>query len=194
MTNRRTLAPCLLLAAPRLGDPNFDHTVILLARHDEKGALGWIVNGQALGRVGELLQSSNLVTSESPLPDDGPFARDARRGGPVQGHTGWLLYRRGEVPLAGEIDAGDELCVTGDLDALASVVRERNQDFRLLLGYAGWSPEQLEEEVAQGAWLPADIDADLVFDSDPETLWKHAYKQVAGIDPGAFTSTRGGSA
>ena len=112
----------------------------------------------------------------------------------MQGHTGWLLYRRGEVPLAGEIDAGDELGVTGDLDALASVVREGNQDFRLLLGYAGWSPMQLEEEVAQGAWLPADIDADLVFDSDPETLWKHAYKQVAGIDPGAFISTRGGSA
>ena len=194
MTNRRTLAPCLLLAAPRLGDPNFDHTVVLLARHDEKGALGWIVNGQAVGRVGELLRSSNLVTSDSPLPDDGPFAREARRGGPVPAPTGWRLYRRGDVARAGALDAGEVLGVTGDLDALAAVVRERNQDFRLLLGYAGWSPSQLEEEVAQGAWLPADIDADLVFDSDPETLWKHAYRQVAGIDPGAFTSTRGGSA
>lgn len=194
MTNRRSLAPCLLLAAPRLGDPNFDHTVVLLARHDEKGALGWIVNGEAIGPVGELLRSSNLITEDSGLPDDGPFARDARRGGPVQTHTGWLLYRREPEALAGEIDVGDSLGVTGDLDALASVVRTRTRDFRMLLGYAGWSPAQLEDEVAQGAWLPADVDADLLFDSDPETLWKHAYQRVAGIDPGAFTSTRGGSA
>jgi putative transcriptional regulator len=190
----RTLAPCLLLAAPRLGDPNFDHTVVLLARHDEKGALGWIVNGQSVGRVAELLRSSNLVTADAPLPDAGPFARDARRGGPVQTHTGWLLYRREPEALAGEIDIGPALGVTGDLDALAAVVRAGTRDFRLLLGYAGWSPSQLEEEIAEGAWLPADVDADLVFDGDTDSLWKSAYRQVAGIDPGAFTSTRGGSA
>ncbi len=194
MSNPRSLAPCLLLAAPRLGDPNFDHTVVLLARHDEKGALGWVINGKSVGRVGELLRSSNLVGDGEPLPDDGPFARDARRGGPVQTHTGWLLYRRDGVAFAGEIDVGEVLGVTGDLDALASVVRERNRDFRLLLGYAGWSPSQLEDEIAQGVWLPADVDADLVFDGDPEVLWKRAYHQVAGIDPGAFTSSRGGSA
>jgi putative transcriptional regulator len=194
MSTRRTLAPCLLLAAPRLGDPNFDHTVVLLARHDEKGALGWIVNGEALGRVGELLRSSNLVDAGSKLPDGGPFARDARRGGPVQAHTGWLLYRREAVALAGEIDVGPSLGVTGNLDALAAVVRAGTRDFRLLLGYAGWSPSQLEDEIAEGAWLPADVDVDLVFDGDPASLWKHAYEQVAGFDPGAFTSTRGGSA
>lgn len=194
MRDRRTLAPCLLLAAPRLGDPNFDHTVVLLARHDEKGALGWIVNGKALGRVGELLRASNLVSDGSALPADGPFAREARRGGPVQTHTGWLLYRRERAALAGEIDVGSDLGVTGDLDALAAVVKSGERDFRLLLGYAGWSPSQLEEEIAQGAWLPADVDADLVFDGEPESLWKYAYQKVAGIDPGAFTSTRGGSA
>jgi putative transcriptional regulator len=194
MTNRRTLAPCLLLAAPRLGDPNFDHTVVLLARHDEKGALGWIINGEALGLVGPLLQGSNLVGGDVALPIDGPFAREARRGGPVQMHTGWLLYRRDSVALAGEIDIGTVLGVTGDLDALAAVVASRTRDFRLLLGYAGWSPSQLEDEISKGGWLPADIDADLVFDGDPATLWKHAYRHLAGIDPGAFIGSRGGSA
>ena len=127
-------------------------------------------------------------------PSGGPFAREARQGGPVQGHTGWLLYRRTDEALAGEIAIGGTLAVTGDLDALAAMVRSNDRDFRLLLGYAGWSPSQLEDEVAQGVWLPADLDADLVFDGDSDGLWVRAYEQLAGIDPGAFTSTRGGSA
>ena len=190
----RSLAPGLLLAAPRLGDPNFEHRVVLLARHDAKGALGWVVNGRAVGRVGDLLRESNLLGGEASAPSGGPFAREARQGGPVQGHTGWLLYRRTDEALAGEIAIGGTLAVTGDLDALAAMVRSNDRDFRLLLGYAGWSPSQLEDEVAEGVWVPADLDADLVFDGDSDGLWVRAYEQLAGIDPGAFTSTRGGSA
>ena len=194
MVISRGLAPGLLLAAPRLGDPNFEHTVVLLARHDAQGALGWVINGRALGSVRELLSNSELVPEGVTLPDVGPYARPARVGGPVQAATGWVLYRRSSGALAGEIDAGSELAVTGDMEALSALLRTQDRDFRLMLGYAGWGPEQLESEVRQGVWLPADVDADLVFDGDPEALWDAAYQRTIGTLPGAFVRTRGGSA
>lgn len=194
MGNHRSLAPGLLLAAPRLGDPNFERTVVLLARHDAQGALGWVVNGRAVGVVRELLLNAGIVPAGVKLPSSGPYALHARVGGPVSPASGWVLYRRGGESLPGEIDVGDELAVTGDVDALTGVVRAQDRDFRLLLGYAGWAPEQLEGEVKQGVWLPADVDAGLVFDGDPEALWDAAYHRTIGAAPAAFLSMRGGSA
>lgn len=194
MVIRRTLAPGLLLAAPRLGDPNFERTVVLLARHDAEGALGWVLNGKALGSVASLLQGTSMVPDGVTLPETGAFARPARVGGPVSTETGWLLYRRAAEALDGEIAAGDEVAITGDAEALGAVIRERTRDFRLLLGYAGWGPDQLEGEVRQGVWLPADLDASLVLDGDPDKLWDDAYQRTIGASPGAFVSMRGGSA
>jgi putative transcriptional regulator len=194
MANPRTLAPGLLLAAPRLGDPNFERTVVLLARHDNSGALGWVLNGKPSGVVKRLLLMSSLVPSGVVLPDVGPYARFARVGGPVQTGTGWVLYRQTEIELAGEIPTGDVLAVTGDSTALAEVLRTQDRDFRLFLGYAGWGPDQLEKEVREGTWLPTDVYSDLVFDGDPELLYDAAYQRAIGAPPGVFMSSRGGSA
>jgi putative transcriptional regulator len=193
MSVQRSLAPGLLLAAPRLGDPNFERTVVLLARHDDSGALGWVINGRAAGAVGELLQSSRLIPEGVEVPRTAAFTRAARVGGPVSPESGWVLYLRGDAPLPGEVDVGESLAVTGDLDALRRVIREGRDDFRLFVGYAGWSPGQLEGEVRAGVWLPADVDASLVL-TEADDLWEQAYHRTIGAAPGAFVSTRGGSA
>lgn len=193
MSIARSLAPGLLLAAPRLGDPNFERTVVLLARHDESGALGWVVNGRAVGEVRELLSSSMLIPDGVPPPDSDALSRVARVGGPVSPESGWVLYLRGEEALPGEIDVGEKLAVTGDLSALRHVIATARDDFRLLVGYAGWSPGQLDAELKAGSWLPADVDADLVV-SDAENLWEEAYHRTIGAAPAAFVSARGGSA
>lgn len=193
MTIRRSLAPGLLLAAPRLGDPNFERTVVLLARHDDSGALGWVVNGRKVAPVAELLKSSGLVPAGVEVPETAAFARAARVGGPVAPESGWVLYVRAPEALAGEVDVGEELAVTGDLEALSTVVREGARDFRLLLGYAGWSSGQLDAEVRAGVWLPADVDADLVL-GEEEDLWERAYQRTIGAAPATFLSARGGSA
>lgn len=193
MTIRRSLAPGLLLAAPRLGDPNFERTVVLLARHDDSGALGWVVNGRKVAPVAELLKGSGLVPEGVEVPATAAFTRAARVGGPVSPETGWVFYQRAPEALAGEIDVGEELAVTGDLEALGSVVRDGARDFRLFLGYAGWSPGQLDAEVRAGVWLPADVDAELVL-GEEEDLWERAYQRTIGAAPAAFLSARGGSA
>ncbi len=191
-----SLAPGLLLAAPRLGDPNFQRTVVLLGRHESGGALGWVVNGKALRRVRTLLEDAGLVPDGVTLPSTASFDAIARSGGPVQTQSGWLLYRRDpSLAIAGEIDVGPDLAVTGDASVFDTVLRGgKPRAFRLWLGYAGWGPGQLETEVQEGSWLPVPVDADLVLDGDVDDLWEAAYERAIGTLPGAFTSTRRGSA
>jgi len=189
----QSLAPGLLLASPRLGDPNFDHTVVLLGHHDKNGALGWVINGQPLMPVSELLVSSGLWTRGQELPASPSFDRMARVGGPVDRATGWILYRQSHSAMANELSLGPNLTISGDSDSLQSVMAGQGpKEFRLLIGYSGWGPGQLEYEISEGAWLPASVDPALVFETANENVWQDAYKRSVGASPGAFVGgTRG---
>lgn len=192
-----TLAPALLLAAPRLGDPNFERTVVLLGRHTPEGALGWIINGAQLPPVGELLRASGLVPADQVLPASDSFRRPARLGGPVAPQTGWLVYRRDRAHFDGAIAVGPELEVTGDQAALAAVIAgDEPQEFRMLLGYAGWDAGQLEEELRGGSWLPTAVDGGLLFGANrtSDALWSEAFRQATGADPQRFGGPHWGSA
>jgi len=186
------LAPGLLLAAPSLRDPNFMHTVVLLGRAGDEGALGWVVNGRELMSVRELLTSSDLVSAGQPIPDTPSFASAVRVGGPVAPAAGWLLYRRLPQPLPGEIAVGADLGVTGELAAFSALLAGRGPtDFRMLLGCAGWAPGQLEAEIGAGAWLPAAVSPALVMDAQAPFVWDEAYHLAVGTEPAAFSRHRG---
>jgi putative transcriptional regulator len=178
------LSPCLLLAAPELGDPNFERTVVLLARHEEDGAIGWVLNGSAIAAVGELLVAAELVPEGLSLPRHAAFQRKARVGGPVAPRSGWLLYPKRLRSFEDEIDAGPDLCLCNRPDALNAVMRgESPHDFRLLLGYAGWGAGQLESELKAGAWLPTALDPQLVLETDADLLFSVAYETATGLSP-----------
>ena len=186
------LAPGMLLAAPTLHDPNFEHSVVLLGRSGGDGALGWVINGRELMSVRELLASSEALPQGHPIPDTAPFSSPVRLGGPVAPAAGWLVYRRGSDPLPGEMAVGPEIGVTGELAAFAALVRgEGPAEFKLLLGCAGWAPGQLEAEIGAGGWLPTSIRPNLVLDASAATVWDEAYHETVGADPAAFTSQRG---
>src|SRR5438093_13581760 len=108
------LAPGLLLAAPSLRDPNFERTVVLLGKSGEEGALGWVINGRELMSVRELFASSELVPDGTSFPLLEGFSRTACVGGPVAPAAGWLVYRRLDQALAGEIQVGPEIGVSGE--------------------------------------------------------------------------------
>ena len=183
------LAPGFLLAAPSLRDPNFEKSVVLLGRHDGEGALGWVINGDELTSVAALLGASGIIPPEADLPKNGAFERAACVGGPVAPQTGWLVYRRILEPLDGEIALGADVGVTGEASAFDALIRGAGpDDFRLMLGCAGWAPGQLETEISEGAWLPVDLEADLVFETEPEDLWDEAYRRGIGTLPAAFSS------
>ena len=186
------LAPGMLLAAPSLRDPNFLHSVVLLGRSGDEGALGWVVNGRELMTVKELLTSSELLQPGQPIPDTPAFDSAVRLGGPVAPSAGWLLYRRLPESLPGEITIGTELAITGELAAFGALIDGRGPtDFRMLLGCAGWAPGQLETEISVGSWLPAPVAAGLVMDSQAAFAWDEAYHLTVGTEPAAFSRHRG---
>ena len=186
------LAPGMLLAAPSLRDPNVAHSVVLLGRAGDEGALGWVVNGRELMTVRELLTSSELIPPGQAIPDTPAFAAAVRVGGPVAPAAGWLLYRRTPEALPGEITIGADLGVTGEVAAFTALLAGRGPvDFRMLLGCAGWAPGQLEAEIASGALLPAAVSPALVMDAQAAFAWDEAYHLSVGTEPAAFSRHRG---
>ena len=186
------IEPGFLLAAPRLGDPNFEGAVVLLGVHDDEGSLGWTLNGPLVDEAATIVRATSLVSAGDSLPDT--FNHPALRGGPVSPASVWILYKRehGMPVLPGSISVGEEISVTGSVEALRTLIAGRGPEtFRLIVGYAGWGPGQLAGELSRGAWLPGAADASILFGKDTTTLWQRAYKKAIGNIPQAFVTTRG---
>jgi putative transcriptional regulator len=188
-----SLAPSLLLAAPPLGDPNFDHSVVLLASHDEDGAFGWIINGREPMTVPELIERAGVEGNTAPAHE---LRGSVRVGGPVSPEQVWLIYpaeHRWEG-LDGQFEVCDGIVATASRRVLEVVAASGSPEgFMALLGYAGWGPSQLENEIRSGAWLPTDVDPQLLFVTPRAELWQRAYERV-GTSPMAFTTRVVGSA
>ena len=184
------LAPGLLLAAPPLADPNFERSVVLLSAHGPDGAFGWVLNGPESMSLAELFERTQLVPS---LPDV-PGA--VRFGGPVSREQVWLVYPSDAVPaeVEGQMQVAPGITASASRKVLELIAsRQVPRELIALLGYAGWGPWQLENEIRSGAWLPTDVSADVVFDTPPAELWARAYQRI-GASPIAFTTRTVGSA
>jgi putative transcriptional regulator len=160
----------LLIATPPLADPNFDRTVILVLEHGAEGSLGLVLNRPGPVTVDEVLPDWSAYASEpAHVFLGGPVAPDAvialaRRGG--EAREGW-------IPLLddlGTVDVGlDPTEVANDVRAL-----------RVFLGYAGWAPQQLEDELQHGAWFAVDALPSDPFASEPSALWSTVLRRQRG--------------
>ncbi len=182
-----SIAPGLLVAMPQLMDPNFHRAVVLLIHHDSQGTFGLILN-----RATEITARTLCETLEIEWRGDPSWA--IGWGGPVQPETGWLLFDPGDAPTAGS-DEGvqrieEGLSFAGSLDTLRRVASDPPQKTRVLLGYAGWGPGQLEGELSEGAWITAPISLNVVFDVEARDMWEHVVRGL-GIEPATLISTRG---
>jgi putative transcriptional regulator len=178
------LAPALLVAMDSVVDPNFRRTVVLMLHHEEEdGALGLILNRPTDFPVADLCE--NL---EIPWLHD----RGARVdwGGPVQPDEGWVVFG-GEPPLGVLLESiGSDLHWSRSQEALRRVASDGAVRARVFLGYAGWAPGQLEQEIAQGSWLVVPVSARLVFEESHARLWEQAVRSL-GIDPATLVATQG---
>ncbi len=184
------LAPGLLLAAPPLADPNFERSVILLSAHGPEGAFGWVLNGQQSISFSELLKQTELAPSATRI------AGVTRLGGPVSQDQVWLLYPSGILPseIEGQLEVSPGIMASASRKVLEVIAKGTVPPGLItLLGYAGWGPWQLENEIKSGSWLPTDVTPEVVFDTKPEELWARAYQRV-GASPMAFTTRTVGSA
>ena len=184
------LAPGLLVASPPPGDPNFDRSVVLLAAHGPEGAFGWIINGRELMTLPELLVRSQITE----LPP--AISCSVRVGGPVSPEQVWLVYRSDErfEDHEGQFEVGTGITATASRKVLESIAAGTvPRSLVALVGYAGWAPGQLENEIRNGSWLPIDVAPELLFETPCEHAWTAAYARV-GTTPIAFTTRTVGSA
>jgi len=170
---------------PQLLDPNFERTVILLIHHDLDGTFGVVLNRTTEINVPNLCQTLEIEWR-------GRADESIDWGGPVQPQTGWVIFGDDvAVDRASEATVvSDGVFFAGSLDVLRQVAAQRANRVRLLLGYAGWGPGQLEGELAQGTWLSAPVSSHVVFDVEPELMWSHVLRDL-GIEPAALVPSRG---
>ena len=180
MTN--TLAPSLLLSMPQLQDPNFAKTVVLLCEHAPEGAFGLVLN-----RPTDALASS-VVGLTPPITQDNGLRLWI--GGPVEPHRGWILLAGPPADPDSRI-IREGLYLSSSSTELRRVLETQPRPrARVLAGYAGWGPGQLDMEMQASAWLTAEVELDLVFDLEPALMWESAIRRL-GADPSLLQMSHG---
>ncbi|MDQ3369158.1 MAG: YqgE/AlgH family protein [Myxococcota bacterium] len=181
------LAPGLLLAMPQLQDPNFSRAVVLMVEHSRAGSFGLVINHPSPIRASELLESLEMSWH-------GEDTAVVWAGGPVSPSTGWVLHEPLELaePGQGTIAITSKILLSTSPDRLRAIATQPPRNIRLLLGYSGWGPGQLEAEMSRGAWLHVAAEPELVFDTPPQQLWEAALGSL-GINPASLFTGRGGA-
>lgn len=177
-----------LIAMPAMDDPRFAHSLTYIIKHDEDGAVGLIVNRPLELQLDRLLKE---IHAEPSVPLRQPEL-PVLFGGPVNTQMGFVLHREAGH-WSSTLPVADGIYVTSSRDILDAIAKGQGPDeYLVALGYAGWAPGQLEEEMGQNAWLSCEADADLLFLLPFEERWQAGIHKL-GIDP-AFLASEAGHA
>jgi putative transcriptional regulator len=165
-----------LIAMPNMADPHFANSLTYVCEHNQDGALGIVVNKPTDMMLSALFEQIDVPATGAEL-----HGTPVHYGGPVQVDRGFVLHR----PLGNwqsTLAISDDLGLTTSKDVLEAVARgDGPKDVLVSLGYAGWSAGQLEQEIAQNAWLTVEADPDLMFDT-PADARLPAAMRLLGID------------
>ena len=173
-----------LIAMPAMSDPNFSRTLTFICEHNERGALGIVVNRPIDVTLAVLLRQVDIAFEDSPAYEQPVFF-----GGPVQFDHGFVLHRpvgdwKSTLPVG-------ELGLTTSKDILEAMVDGRGPTQQLVaLGYAGWAPGQLEDEIRRNGWLTVPANADLIFNVPPESRYEAAMHAL-GITAASLSEEAG---
>jgi putative transcriptional regulator len=158
----------LILAGPMLKDPNFDRTVVLITEHTEEGAMGLVLNRPSDATIGDAVPDLSWVADA----DDTVYV-----GGPVA-PNGVIVLAEWTDPRKAVVLVDDDLgFVPGDADdpdGLATAIRRA----RVYAGHAGWGPGQLEDELAEEAWIVEAPRREEIFSDDAEGLWPTVLRRM----------------
>ena len=179
--------PFILVASPQLDDPNFYRSVVLLLECNENGAFGFVINKQSDHQLSDLVSIDGID-----IPEEIPVWN----AGPVNPHQGFILHNNLLEESQDEILPGIALSASAtslvtmieDWDAIESRY-SRNHDrlrkqepfmypFRFLVGYAGWGPGQLENEIRQGAWNEVPVNHELIYSVPFENMWEASLSSI----------------
>ncbi len=151
----------LLVSQPFMSDGNFRYSVVFMVEYNDEGALGFILNKKTDYKIGDLLDD---------FPD---FDASVYFGGPVATNTIHYIHSKGDI-LEGSFEVVKGIFWGGDFDKLKLLISNgviSNDDIQFYVGYSGWSPGQLEDELVHGTWIIAPSDKNYIFKYNQKDLW-----------------------
>src|ERR1700742_3226329 len=182
----------MLIAMPTMGDERFSRSVIYLCAHSSEGAMGIIVNHPAQNiNFSDLLVKLNVIPAADVIELPKRAVVKVMRGGPVETERGFVLHSADFYIENSTLPIDNGICLTATIDILKAIARgDGPADAILALGYAGWAPGQLENEIQHNGWLHCSADAELIFGQDTGGKYERALKKI-GIDLGMLSSEAG---
>ena len=175
----------LLLAMPGMGDPRFDRAVIYMCTHNEKGAMGLIINKEVSDLNFEgLLEQLDI--------DAGDYVDNLtlHAGGPVETGRGFVLHSADYVQDSTLI-ISETIALTATVDILKKLANGQGPENHLLaLGYAGWGAKQLDQELISNGWLSVDADDEIIFNTEMNDKWPRAMSML-GVDVSMLSADAG---
>ncbi len=183
----------MLIAMPAMSDERFSRSVIYVCAHSTEGAMGIVVNQPAANiKFPDLLVQLEVIPAAEriQLPTETETVK-VLKGGPVETGRGFVLHSADFFIENSTLPIDEGICLTATLDILKAIARGTGPHNAILaLGYAGWAPGQLEQEIQQNGWLHCAADAELVFGADTDAKYEKALRKI-GIDLGMLSSESG---
>jgi putative transcriptional regulator len=191
MTKRTSLKGKLLIAMPSIQGDDFSRSVVFMCEHNKDGAMGLVINKPAPRMFfDDLVEKLNLAPKGSAIRDE-ILQIPILLGGPVKQFQGFVLHSSDYFSAAESLRITSDFALTATVDVLREIAKGKGPMRKLLtLGYAGWSPGQLEDEIKRNGWLHCDADLDLVFGTNKEGL-HHAALAKLGVDPRMLSTDSG---
>jgi len=177
----------LLIAMPSMQDSRFAHTVVYMCSHGEDGAMGLVIN-----RPADHITFDDLLDQLSIDVSGAAHAHvPVHMGGPVATSRGFVLHSAEYSGSGATVWVGDGVGLTATTDVLRAIADGKGpRDKLLVLGYAGWGPDQLENEIKANGWLVCDAQPELVFAPDANDKWSQALATL-GVDPSLLSGEAG---
>ncbi|CAG9000123.1 MAG: hypothetical protein CENE_02113 [Candidatus Celerinatantimonas neptuna] len=177
-----------LIAMPGFTDPFFHRSVIYVCEHNEDGAMGLVVNIPVDLTIDSLLTQIDLMDAKQDLKE--LAGHQVYQGGPVAQERGFVLHTP-QTGFSSSLELSKQLMITTSKDILSALGTEQQpKHYLVTLGYAGWSAGQLEQELANNAWLNIDTDPNIMFTTKANERWDALVRQL-GFEPWQLTSEIG---
>lgn len=175
----------ILVSMPSMADERFYKSLIFLCAHSKEGSMGIIINKKIdFDMYPDLLQQLGI---DQPLIDKKIYIR---YGGPVETSRGFVLHSDDVVQKDSlQIDKG--IALTSTIDIFKDLSKGKGpKESILALGYAGWGPGQLDNEIKNNGWITLNADSSFIFDENVSEKWNQAYKMI-GFNPASLTNNFG---
>ncbi len=185
MNEMSPLTNHFLIAMPGLADPNFSHTVTYICEHNDKGAMGIVINRPMEITLNDVLEQLEIEPSLSV-----DTACQIYEGGPVQREHGFVIHSPVGV-WESSLEVTESIAVSTSRDILTAIAHgEGPRRYLIALGYAGWGAGQLEQEMADNAWLSGPASEEILFEMPTEKRWSAA-AALLGVDLNLLSSETG---